>query len=194
MTMLAVSQSMPTEEVLTSLHIQLYHPDQAMQPIYSLLKLNFSYKIPAEDPVRLGRDGQMCNFLLNDARVSRKQLSIQAFRRAGSHDMRFSVQNMSQRGKVLVSGVELSHLERADLDDKTFLRFGKYEMLIWRDPGEAEDCFEVVFEKLNIPPSREMGIDVPCQLAVMDTSVRNCQNAAPISQEPLESDETVYLS
>ncbi|XP_062849395.1 TRAF-interacting protein with FHA domain-containing protein A [Trichomycterus rosablanca] len=192
--MLAVSQSMPTEEILTCLHIQLYHPDQAMQPLYSLLNLNYPYKISAEDPIRLGRDGQMCNFLLNDTHVSRKQVSFHAYRKAGSRDMRFSVQNMSQRGKVSVSGVELGHLERADLEDKALLRFGKYELLIWRDLGEAQECFEVVFEKLNIPPSREMGIDVPCRLAVMDTSVRNYQNGPPLSQEPLESDETLYVS
>ncbi|MCI4377236.1 hypothetical protein PGIGA_G00201450 [Pangasianodon gigas] len=191
--MLAVSQTMVTEESLTCLHVQLYHPDQSTQPLYSLLRMSQPYKISAEDPIRLGRDGQSCSFVLNDGRVSRKQLSIQAYRKAGSPDLRFSVQNMSQRGKIMVNGYELGHLEQADLEEKALLRFGKYELLIWKEPGEAQDSFEVLFEKLNVSPSREMGIDLPCRIAVMDTGVRNYQNGSPMSPEPLESDENLYM-
>lgn len=191
--MLAVSQTMVTEENLTCLHVQLYHPDQSTHPLYSHLRLNQAYKISAEDPIRLGRDGQACTFALNDTRVSRKQFSIQAYRKPGSSDLRFTVQNMSLRGKVLVNGYELGHLERADLEEKALLRFGKYEVLIWQEHGEAQDSFEVLFEKLNVSPSREMGIDVPCRIAVMDTGLRNYQCGAPLSQEPLESDETLHI-
>ncbi|XP_072544894.1 TRAF-interacting protein with FHA domain-containing protein A [Salminus brasiliensis] len=187
-----VSQTMPTEETLACLHIQLYHPDQATQGIYSLLPLNRPYKLNAEDPVRLGRDGQMCSFVLNDARVSRKQISFHAYRKAGSTDLRFTVQNISQKGKVVVNGCELGYLERVDLEDKALLRFGRYELLVVREPGEAQDRFEVLFERQNIPPSREIGMGVPCRLAVMDTGVSNYQNGEPVSQEPLESDETLY--
>lgn len=190
--MLAVSQTMITEESLTCLHVQLYHPDQSMHPLYNLLRMNQSYKINAEDPIRLGRDGQSCSFVLNDSRVSRKQLSIQAYRKAGSPDLHFTVQNISQKGKILVNGSELGHLERADLEEKALLRFGKYELLIWQEPGEAQDSFEVLFERLNVSPSREMGIDLPCRTPVMDTGVINYQNGAPRSHEPLESDENLY--
>ncbi|KAI4896804.1 hypothetical protein NFI96_008134 [Prochilodus magdalenae] len=155
-----VSQTMTTEETLTCLHICLYHPDQATQPLYNLLPLSRLHKMSAEDPVRLGRDAQTCTFVLNDARVSRKQISFQAYRKAGSADMHFTVQNLSQKGKVVVNGRELGHLERADLEDKALLRFSRYELLILREPGESLDSFEVLFEKQNIPPSREMGMDV----------------------------------
>lgn len=191
--MLAVSQTLATEESLTCLHIQLYHPEQSTHPLYSLLCLNQPYKISAEEPVRLGRDGQVCSFVLNDTHVSRKQFSIQAYRKAGSPDLRFAVQNMSQKGKVLVNGYELGHLERADLEQKALLRFGKYELLIWQEHGEARDSFEVLLEKLNVSPTREMGIDLPCRIAVMDTGMRNYQNGGPMSQEPLESDETLHM-
>lgn len=191
--MLAVSQTMVTEESLTCLHIQLYHPDQSTQPLFSFLRMKEPYKISVEDPIRLGRDGQSCSFVLNDTRVSRKQLSIQGYRKAGSPTLHFTVQNMSQRSKVMVNGYELGHLERADLQEKALLRFSKYELLIWQEPGEAQDRFEVLFEKLNVSPSREMGIDVPCRIAVMDTGVRNCQNGPPMIPEPLESDETLYM-
>lgn len=191
--MLAVSQTMVTEEILTCLHVQLYHPDHSTNPLYSLLRLNQPYKISAEDPVRLGRDGQACEFVLNDSRVSRKQFSVQAYHKAGSSNLHFAVQNMSQKGKILVNGYELGYLERADLEEKALLRFGKYEVLIWLEHGEAQDSFEVLFEKLNVSPSREMGIDLPCRVAVMDTGLRNYQNGAPLSQEPLESDETLHM-
>ncbi|KAM9501146.1 TRAF-interacting protein with FHA domain-containing protein A [Clarias gariepinus] len=191
--MLAVSQTMVTEETLACLHLQLYHPEQSRHPLYSLLRMNQPYKISTEDPIRLGRDGQSCSFVLNDTRVSRKLLSIQAYRKRGSPDLRFSVQNMSLKGKILVNGCELSYLERVDLEEKALLRFGKYELFIWHEPGEAQDSFEVLFEKLNVSPSREMGIDMPCRIPVMDTGVRNYQNEALMSPEPLESDETVYM-
>lgn len=188
-----VSQTMVTEESLTRLHVQLYHPDQFTQPLYSLLSVNQPYKICAEDPIRIGRDGQSCSFVLNDTRVSRKQLSFQAYRKPGGLDLCFTVQNISQKGKILVNGHELGHLERVDLEEKVLLRFGKYELLIWKEPGEAQDSFEVLFEKLNVSPSREIGVDLPCRIAVMDTGVRNYQNETPMSQEPLESDENLYI-
>ncbi|XP_026882262.1 TRAF-interacting protein with FHA domain-containing protein A [Electrophorus electricus] len=188
---MSVSQTMTTEETLTCLHVQLYHPDQGTQPLYNLLRLSHPQKMNAEDPIRLGRDGQTCTFVLNDIRVSRKQISICAYRKPGSTEMRFTIQNISQKCKILISGSELGYLERADLDDKALLRFGRYELLIWREPGEAQDCFEVLFEKQNIPPSRELGVDVPCRLAVLDTGVRNYHSGSLDSQEPQESDETL---
>ncbi|RXN38535.1 TRAF-interacting with FHA domain-containing A-like protein [Labeo rohita] len=149
----------------------------------------------AEDPLRLGRDGQTCIFVLNDTSVSRKQLSIQAYRKAGSQFLSFMIQNMSHKVKLVVGGSELRYLERAELDDKVLCRFGRYELLIWQEPGESENKFEVLFETCNTPPSQELGIDVPCKPPVMDTGLswRNFENGAPVSQEPLESDETVVL-
>ncbi|XP_067256609.1 TRAF-interacting protein with FHA domain-containing protein A [Chanodichthys erythropterus] len=188
------NSKLETEELLTCLHIHLYHRNQARCPLFQNLPLNQPYKMDAEDPLRLGRDGQTCIFVLNDTSVSRKQLSIQAYRKAGSTFLSFTIQNMSQKVKLVVGGSELGYLERAELVDKVLLRFGRYEMLIWPEPGDSANSFEVLFETCNTPPSQELGIDVPCKLPVMDTGVswKNLENGAPVSQEPLESDETVF--
>lgn len=189
------NSKLETEELLTCLHIHLYHPNQASCPLFQNLPLNQPHEMDAEDPLRLGRDGQTCIFVLNDTSVSRKQLSIQAYRKAGSIFLSFMIQNMSQKVKLVVGGSELRYLERAELDDKVLLRFGRYELLIWQEPGDSMNKFEVLFETCNTPPSQDLGIDVPCKLPVMDTGMpwRNLENGAPASQEPLESDETVVL-
>ncbi|KTG40395.1 hypothetical protein cypCar_00038347 [Cyprinus carpio] len=189
------NSKLETEELLTCLHVHLFHPNQAISPLFHNLPLNQPYKMNAEDQVRLGRDGQTCVFVLNDTSVSRKQLTIQAYRKAGSPFLSFVIQNISQKVKLMVGGSELRYLERAELDDKVLCRFGRYELLIWQEPGESENKFEVLFEICNKPPSQESGIDVPCKPPVMDTGVpwRSFENGAPASQEPLESDETVVL-
>ncbi|KAL6490840.1 hypothetical protein MHYP_G00011850 [Metynnis hypsauchen] len=129
---------------------------------------------------------------LSEGKHYKKQISFQAYRKSGSADLHFTVQNISQKGKVVVNGCELGHLERVDLEDKALLRFGRYELLVLREPGESQDGFEVLFEKQNIPPSREMGMDVTFRSAVMETGMRNYQNGGPVSQEPLEFDETMF--
>ncbi len=189
------NSKLETEELRTCLHILLFHPNQASCPLFHNLPLDQPYKMDAEDPLRLGRDGQTCIFALNDTSVSRKQLSIQAYKKAGSPFLSFMIQNMSQKVKLMVGGSELRYLERAELDDKVLCRFGRYELLIWQEPGDSENKFEVLFETCNAPPSQESGIDVPCNPPVMDTGMpwRNFENGAPASQEPLESDETVVL-
>ncbi|XP_051579314.1 TRAF-interacting protein with FHA domain-containing protein A-like [Myxocyprinus asiaticus] len=151
-----------TEELLTCLRLQLFHPDQACHPAFHDLPLNQPYKMDAEDPLRLGHDGQACTFVLNDTFVSRKQFSIQAYRKSGNSCLSFMIQNMSQKGKLMVSGSELRHLKRAELDDKSLLWFARYEMLIWQEQGESQSKFEVLFKTCNRPTSQEMGIDVPC--------------------------------
>lgn len=95
----------------------------------------------------------------------------------------------------MVGGSELRYLERAELDDKVLLRFGRYELLIWQEQGDSEHKYEVLFETCNTPPSQELGIDVSCNQPVMDTGLplRSFENGGPASQEPLESDETVIL-
>lgn len=149
----------------------------------------------AEDPLRLGRDGQACTFVLNDTCVSRKQLSIQAYKKAGSPCLSFMIQNISQRGKLMVGGSELRYLERAEMDDKALLRFGRYELLIFQEPGESQTKFEVLFQTCNTPPSQEMGVDVPCREPILESGGLwgNFQNGEHASQYPLESDETILV-
>ncbi|TRY66642.1 hypothetical protein DNTS_007983 [Danionella cerebrum] len=184
-----------TEELLTCLHLNLYHPEQASRPLFHDLPLNEPFEMEAEDPLRLGRDGQTCTFVIPDSSVSRKQISIQAFKKPNSGVLNFCIQNMSQKANLIVAGSELKHLERVELNDKMFLRFGRYEMLIWQEPGDSQNKFEVLFETCNTPPSQELGIDGPCNRPVMDSGApwRSFENGQPTSQEPLESDETAIL-
>lgn len=184
-----------TEELLTCLHVHLFHPEQASRPLFHSLPLNKPHAMDAEDPLRLGRDGQACTFVLNDTCVSRKQLSIQAYKKVGSSCLSFMIQNMSQRGKVMVGGSELKYLERADLDDKALLRFGRYELLIFQEAGESQTKFEVLFQTCNTSPSQEMAVDVPCRQPILESGGlwRNFQNGELTSQDPLESDETILV-
>lgn len=189
-----VSQTMETEEdLLTCLHIKLYHPQQSSKGLYSLLPLGNRSRHSAEDPLRLGRDAQACTFALVDPRVSRKQVAIHAYRTPQSPYVLFTVQNLTQRGRLSVNSSVLDYLERMDLPDKALIRFGEYEMLIIREPGEAKGSFEVEFEVLTVSPSRETCMGVPSTTPVMDTGSR-VMNGLPAelrSQGPLETDETL---
>ncbi|XP_041634827.1 TRAF-interacting protein with FHA domain-containing protein A-like isoform X2 [Cheilinus undulatus] len=137
---MSVSQSMETEEdLLTCLHIKIYHPQHNSKNLYLHLPLETRSRHSADDPLRLGRDGNACTFALNDTRVSRKQLVFYAYRIPQSPDMLFTIQNLSQRGKLSVNSSALDYLERMDLPDKALIRFGEYEMLIVRESaGEAK--------------------------------------------------------
>ncbi|KAK9524517.1 hypothetical protein VZT92_016906 [Zoarces viviparus] len=195
--MMNVSQTMETEEdLLTCLHIKLHHPQQSCKGLYGLLPLGTRSRHSADDPLRLGRDAQACTFALVDVRVSRKQLALHAYRTAQSPDMLFTIQNLSQRGRLSVNSSELGYLERTDLPDKALVRFGEYEMLIIRESGEAKGSFEVDFEVLAVPPSRETCTGEPSTIPVVETGSR-VMNSFPGELRvgllgPLESDETCY--
>lgn len=183
-----VSQTMETEEdLLTCLHIKLYHPQQSCKGLYGLLPLGNRRRHSADDPFRLGRDDKACTFGLVDIRVSRKQLALYAYRTPGNQDMLFTIQNLSQRGQLSVNSSTLGYLERMDLPDKALIRFGEYEMLIIREPGEAKGSFEVEFEVLAVPPSRETCMFVPTMTSVMDSTFP----AELRAHVPLETDETL---
>ncbi|XP_036403663.1 TRAF-interacting protein with FHA domain-containing protein A [Megalops cyprinoides] len=189
------SQTAETEELLTCLYIQLYHPQQYSRPLYQLLPLGQRWKQPAEDPLRLGRDNKACTFALVDPRVSRKQLALQAFRSPRSSELLFQVQNLSQKARVAVNGAELDYLQWAELPAKALLRFGEYQLLVCREPGEAQGSFEVQFQVSRLPPCQELGDGVPCGTSVMDTGLSLPQPPPPpCSQIPLETDESIYLS
>ncbi|XP_018529749.1 TRAF-interacting protein with FHA domain-containing protein A [Lates calcarifer] len=192
--MMNVSQTMETEEdLLTCLHIKLYHPQQSSRGLYGLLPLGKRSRHSADDPLRLGRDAQACTYSLGDPRVSRKQLVLFAYRTPQSPDMLFTIQNLSQRGQLPVNSSALDYLERMDLPDKALIRFGEYEMLIIRESGEAKGSFEVEFEVLAVPPSRETCTCVPSMIPVMDTGscVTNGFPGELRAIGPLENDETL---
>ncbi|XP_071394100.1 TRAF-interacting protein with FHA domain-containing protein A [Centroberyx affinis] len=190
-----VSQMETEEDLLTCLHIKFYHPQQSSRGIYHQLPVGNRNKRPADEPLRLGRDRQTCTFVLDDPRVSRKQLALHAYRTPLSPDTLFAVQNLSQKGRMSVNGSALGFLERADLPDKALIRFGEYEMLVVRESGEAKGNFEVEFEVLPAPPSRETGAGVPSMTPIMDTGSCHCvTNSFPAELRvhgPLETDETL---
>ncbi|KPP69126.1 hypothetical protein Z043_112142 [Scleropages formosus] len=190
-----VSQTANTEELRTCLHIRLFNPQQVVRSLYHCLPLDRRHVHPAEDPLRFGRDAQACTFALADPRVSRKQLSLQAFRTSRSSELLFVVQNLSRTGRLSVNGAELLYLERAELPDKALLRFGQYELVIWQQPGDAGDSFEVEFEVARGSPCQEMGQGVPCRTPVMDSGllVSQCPVSIDHSQGPLEMDERISL-
>ncbi|XP_029932105.1 TRAF-interacting protein with FHA domain-containing protein A [Myripristis murdjan] len=184
-----VSQTIETEEdMLTCLRIKLFSPQQDARAPYRSLPVGERKRLAADDPLRLGRDAQACTFTLADPRVSRKQLAFHAYRTPRSPDLLFTVQNLSQKGRMSVSGLALAYLERADLPDKALIRFGEYEMLVVREPGEAKASFEVAFEVLPVAPSMETGMGAPNVTAVMDSGSCFCELR---SHGPLESDETL---
>lgn len=185
-----VSQTMETEEdLLTCLKIKLYHPQQSSLGMYTLLPQGKRTKHDADDPLRLGRDGLSCTYVLVDRKVSRKQLSLQAYRTPQSEDMLFSIQNLSKKGRLMVNGTGLGYLEKLDLPEKALVRFGEYEVLLVRESGEAKGSFEVEFEVLGVSPFKETCQCVPSRSPVMDTG--SCYTDDLKSPEPLESDETL---
>lgn len=192
--MMSVSNTMETEEdLLPCLHIKIYHPQQHCQALYQLLPLGSRCQHSADDPLRLGRDDGACTFAFFDARVSRKQLSLQAYRSRHSVDMLFTIQNLSQRSRLFVNSSELDYLEKMDLPDKALVRFGQYQILIVRESGEAKGSFEVEFEVLTVSPARETGVCAPTGAPVVDSGSWDPKSylAELGSHGPLETDETL---
>lgn len=181
------------EDLLTCLHIKFYHPQQNFKGLYGFLPFGGRIRHSAEDPLRLGRDAKACTFALNDMRVSRKQLALQAYRTPQSPDMLFMIQNLSQKGRLSVNSSALDYLERVDLPNKALIRFGEYEVLIIRESGEAKANFEVSFEVLTVPPSRETCMCEANSIPVMDTGSNGTDSfsARPTALGPLETDETL---
>ncbi|KAI3375835.1 hypothetical protein L3Q82_004107 [Scortum barcoo] len=181
------------EDLLTCLHIKLYHPQQSSKGLFRMLPLENRSRHSAEDSLRLGRDAEACTFALADARVSRKQLALYAYRTPQSPDMLFTIQNLSQRGQVSVNSSVLDYLEKMDVPDKALIRFGQYEMLIIRESGEAKGSFEVELEVLAESPFRETCMCTPSKTPVMDTGscVTNMFPAELRDLGPLETDETL---
>uniref|UniRef100_A0A1A7WVE9 TRAF-interacting protein with FHA domain-containing protein A n=1 Tax=Iconisemion striatum TaxID=60296 RepID=A0A1A7WVE9_9TELE len=178
------------EDLLTCLHIKFYHPQQLSKGLYDLLPVGSRRRHSVDDPLRLGRDTQSCSYSLIDPRVSRKQLALFAYHLPHNPDLLFFIQNLSQRGRLCVNGSALGFLERMDLPDKALIRFGEYEMLILRESGEAKASFEVDFDVLTVPPSRETCTSVPSSTPVMDTGLMNHITAEIRVLGPQETEES----
>lgn len=191
--MTSVSKTMETEEdLLSCLQIHIWHPQQHFKGLYQSLPLGTRSRHSAEDPLRLGRDDRACTFALNDARVSRKQLSLQAYRSAHSPDLHFTVQNLSQKAELCVNSSRLDYLEKMDLPDKAHVRFGEYQLLLVREGGEAKGSFEVEFRVLTASPSTETRPSPGPPVADTGSCDLKSFPPEPTSHGPLESDETLF--
>lgn len=181
-----VSRTVETEEdLLTSLSLQIFHPQQSVQPLFCPLPLGSKLQLDADEPLRLGRDQESCTLVLNDLKVSRKQLALSAFCPPGSREMCFAIQNLSQKAQLVVNGCALDHLERLDLPDKALVRFGLYQLLIVREPGKARGKFEVKIQVQTVSLLQ----DEPQNLPIMESSLARA--ALLDYRGPMETDETL---
>ncbi|KAM9836680.1 TRAF-interacting protein with FHA domain-containing protein A isoform 1-T2 [Aulostomus maculatus] len=194
---MSASEKIETEEdLLTCLYIKLYHPQAAVKAVFQSLAVGTKSRHQAAEPLRLGRDSQTCTFTLADTRVSRKHLSLHAYRTPHSPEMLFTIQNLSEKLQLLVNSTRLGFLERMDLPDKALIRFGEYEMVIIREGGEAKGSFEVELEVLAVPPSRESCTCVPSMEPIMESGSQLMSRLPTELQEhgPLETDETLEFT
>lgn len=179
------------EDLLPCVRIKIYHPQQGSRAPYRGLPLGTRRRHPADEPLRMGRDERACALTLADPRVSRKQLSVQAYRDPGARDLLFSVQNLSRRVRLHVNSSDLDYLERTQLPEEALVRFGEYQMLVVREAGEAEGSFEVEVEALPESPAGWRGACVCAGAPVAETGTSWDPEGPSGGPGPLETDETL---
>ncbi|KAJ7327035.1 hypothetical protein JRQ81_016794 [Phrynocephalus forsythii] len=135
-----------TEETVTCLCITVYHPEQEKKQVFRALKFCQQQQLRADELVKFGRDPSACLFNFVDGRVSRIQFALHFFRHFKSTEFGFEIKNLSKKVKLFVDDVELAYLNKVILPEMCLVRFGDYEMLIQKQGGQSENCFEVRFE------------------------------------------------
>ncbi|XP_069039023.1 TRAF-interacting protein with FHA domain-containing protein A-like [Lepisosteus oculatus] len=185
-----------TEETLTCLRIQVYHPHQSAKDVFRHLQFHRKLRHRAEDTVLFGRDAKACDVSFYDTRVSRSQFALQAFRAFERSELCFEIKHVSKRGSMAVNGLPLQHLHKVELPEKALVRFSDFQLLILKEPGESRDSFEIVFEPCAAPPCQEVGEVVPCGSPVVDSGFHSqeCAVSASVSlRGPLENDERMLI-
>ncbi|MBN3315469.1 TIFA protein, partial [Atractosteus spatula] len=107
-----------TEETLTCLRIQVYHPHQSAKDVFRHLQFHRKLRYRAEGTVLFGRDAKACDVAFYDARVSRSQFALQAFRSFDRSELCFEIKHVSKRGSMAVNGLALQHLHKVELPEK----------------------------------------------------------------------------
>ncbi|XP_060682622.1 TRAF-interacting protein with FHA domain-containing protein A isoform X1 [Hemiscyllium ocellatum] len=153
-------ESEDTEQTITCLNINVYHPQAT---VFTSLNYAGKQKYRVEEMVMFGRDSKVCHFPLMDKRASRMQFIIQAFRHSESSELCFEIKNTSLKSKLSVNNISLDHLNKIDLPRKCILRFGEYQFYLEKDDGEDREHFEI-FIKLSLVPF--------CQEVSMETLTR----------------------
>ncbi|MBN3310762.1 TRAF-interacting protein with FHA domain-containing protein A [Amia ocellicauda] len=183
-----------TEELLTCLRIQIYHPQQSSKDVCRHLTLYKKQKHALEVMLQFGRDAKVCDFSLYDSRVSRRQFAIEAFRPFNSSELAFEIKNLSKKGKMAVNGLELDYLNKVDLPDKALVRFSEFQLMFFTEPGDSNQGFDILFEQAPGPLCQEVG-DAEYPVPVTDTGF---DYVAPVRQfslqGPLENDERMLLT
>ncbi|XP_069782295.1 TRAF-interacting protein with FHA domain-containing protein A-like [Narcine bancroftii] len=181
-----------TEEMITSLHINVYHPQAA---VFNLLNFNEKLKYRVEELIRFGRDSKVCKFPLLDRRASRIQFVIQAFRHNDSSELCFEIKNMSLKTRLFVNNAVLDHLNKIDLPRKCILQFGEFQFYLDKGDGEAREHFEIIFKLSLVPFCQEAGVET-LPLPVAESGILKNANS-PVSLYPsqtaVETDENEIL-
>lgn len=135
-----------TEETVSCLHIIVYHPSQEEKQVFRELNFCQQLRLSVNDLVKFGRDSNVCDFTFIDSRVSRIQFALQFFRHFNSTQFGFEIKNLSKKTKLIVDNIELTHLNKVDLPDNCFVRFGDYQFQMQKQGGQSEEYFEVCFD------------------------------------------------
>ncbi|XP_078069693.1 TRAF-interacting protein with FHA domain-containing protein A [Mustelus asterias] len=165
-----------TEETITCLHFNVYHPHAA---VFQSLNLTGKLKYRAEEMIMFGRDSKVCQFPLMDKRASRMQFSIQSFRHSESTELCFEIKNTSTRTKLCVNNEILDHLNKIDLPRKCILRFGEYQFYLEKGDGEAREHFEIFIKLSLLPFCQEVNMETlthpVAEIGIVDVPAPQCQ-------------------
>ncbi|XP_051897740.1 TRAF-interacting protein with FHA domain-containing protein A [Pristis pectinata] len=178
-----------TEEMITSLHIKVYHPQAS---VFKSLNFNEKQKYRAEESIKFGRDSRVCHFPLLDKRASRIQFEIQSFRHNDSSELCFEIKNISLKTRLNVNGAVLDHLNRIDLPKKCILQFSEFQFYLEKDDGEAREHFEIDLNLSLVPFCQEAIVETlshpVAESGILNIPVTQCQ-----FQSAVETDENVLV-
>ncbi|XP_069487078.1 TRAF-interacting protein with FHA domain-containing protein A-like [Ambystoma mexicanum] len=145
-----------TEEMLACIRMKVYHPHHNDKQVFRSISLFKRQKHKTDEVVSFGRDIKTCTYVLWDARASRVQFALQAFRQFNSSELSFEIKNMSRKTKLILDNMELSYLNKMELPSKCMLRFGDFQFLVEREAGESLEYFETYFELTPTSPLQEI--------------------------------------
>ncbi|XP_020375095.1 TRAF-interacting protein with FHA domain-containing protein A [Rhincodon typus] len=179
-------ESADTEETVTCLNINVYHPQAT---VFKSLNYTGKQKYRVEEMVMFGRDSKVCHFPLVDKRASRMQFAIQAFRHSESSELCFEIKNTSLKTKLFVNNASLDHLNKIDLPRKCILRFGEYQFYLEKDDGESREHFEIFIKISLVPFCQEVNVETLTHPVPEIGTVRITDVPIPRFQLAMECDE-----
>ncbi|XP_006271593.1 TRAF-interacting protein with FHA domain-containing protein A [Alligator mississippiensis] len=178
-----------TEETVTCLHMMFYHPFQQEKQVFRHLNFYKREQLRADEVAKFGRDGNICHYILVDARVSRIQFSLQLFRKLSGSELCFEIKNTSKRTKLTVNNLELGYLNKIDLPLKCMVGFGDYQILMHVQEGESVDFFETFLELSQVSLLQEQYLPSLQPISEHGISPLFYSQAINPVEKPVEMDE-----